>query len=60
MTRQLFKTKVEHGILGNVSFDENGDPVEAPVTIYRYVGPSGGPNGFVANRVVMARAAARR
>ncbi len=59
MTRQLFKTRVENGILGNVSFDANGDPVEAPVTIYRIVGHGGGPYGRVVDRIVVARAAAR-
>jgi DNA-binding SARP family transcriptional activator/ABC-type branched-subunit amino acid transport system substrate-binding protein len=57
VTRQLFQTRVKNGLLGNISFDENGDPVEAPVTIYRW---AGGKAGFVADRVVMARAAAPR
>jgi DNA-binding SARP family transcriptional activator/ABC-type branched-subunit amino acid transport system substrate-binding protein len=55
VTRQLFKTRIVNGILGNVSFDANGDPVEAPVTIYRYVGRAGGSTGFVVDRVVVAR-----
>ncbi len=38
VTKQLFKTNVENGILGNISFDNNGDPIEAPITIYRVVG----------------------
>ena len=58
VTRQLFKTNVENGILGNVSFDSNGDPIEAPITIYRVVGKAGGPDGWVADRVVIARPAA--
>ena len=59
VTKQLFKTRVENGILGNVSFDKNGDPIEAPITIYRIVGKAGGPDGFVADRVITARTAAQ-
>jgi DNA-binding SARP family transcriptional activator/ABC-type branched-subunit amino acid transport system substrate-binding protein len=59
VTRELFKTRVENGILGNVSFDKNGDPIEAPITFYRVVGKAGGPDGFVADRVITVRAAAR-
>jgi branched-chain amino acid transport system substrate-binding protein len=40
VTRELFKTRVENGILGDIRFDKNGDPVEAPVTIWRVVNPS--------------------
>jgi DNA-binding SARP family transcriptional activator/ABC-type branched-subunit amino acid transport system substrate-binding protein len=58
VTKQLFKTKVENGILGNVSFDSNGDPIEAPITIWRIVGKSGGSDGAVVDRVITARAAA--
>jgi len=58
VTKQLFKTKVENGLLGNVSFDRNGDPIEGPITIYRVVGKPGGPDGWVADRVITARAAA--
>jgi ABC-type branched-subunit amino acid transport system substrate-binding protein len=32
VTRELFRTDVEDGILGDIRFDENGDLVEAPVT----------------------------
>jgi ABC-type branched-subunit amino acid transport system substrate-binding protein len=38
VTRELGRTRVEDGILGDIRFDENGDPVEAPVTIFRVVG----------------------
>jgi DNA-binding SARP family transcriptional activator/ABC-type branched-subunit amino acid transport system substrate-binding protein len=38
VTRELFRTEVEDGILGDIRFDENGDLVEGPVTIYRIVG----------------------
>ena len=57
VTKELFKTRVENGILGNIRFDKNGDPVEAPVTIWRVVRPSRAPNGYVADRVVVGRAA---
>jgi ABC-type branched-subunit amino acid transport system substrate-binding protein len=35
VTERLFKTKVKNGILGNFSFDRNGDTTAAAVTIYR-------------------------
>jgi DNA-binding SARP family transcriptional activator/ABC-type branched-subunit amino acid transport system substrate-binding protein len=58
VTKELFKTKVENGILGDIRFDKNGDPVEAPVTIRRIVRSSLAPNGYVADRVIIARASA--
>jgi branched-chain amino acid transport system substrate-binding protein len=63
VTKELFNTKVESDILGNIRFDRNGDPIEAPVTIYRIVGPGsvgGYVDGRVVDRVVIARAAERR
>ncbi len=57
VTKELFKTRVENGILGDIRFDKNGDPVEAPVTIWRIVRPSHAPNGQVADRVIIGRAA---
>ena len=59
-TKELFKTRVENGILGDMRFDKNGDPVEALVTIRRIVRPSQAPNGSVADRVVIGRAALLR
>ncbi|MBD0282321.1 MAG: ABC transporter substrate-binding protein [Thermoleophilaceae bacterium] len=47
VTRALRRTRVEDGILGDIRFDRYGDPVEAPVTIYRVT--RGGP---VVDRVV--------
>ena len=38
VTRELRKTNVEDGILGDIRFDKNGDLVEGPVTIYRMAG----------------------
>ena len=58
VTKQLFKTNVKNGILGNISFDKNGDPIEAPVTIYRIVGPGSDQKGRVVDRVITARTAA--
>ena len=49
VTRELFRTRIESGILGEVRFDENGDLVEAPVTIFRIVGKRA-----VVDRVVTA------
>jgi branched-chain amino acid transport system substrate-binding protein len=57
VTKELFETRVENGILGDIRFDQNGDPVEAPVTIWRIVRPSRAPNGWAADRVVIGRAA---
>ena len=60
VTKELFKTRVENGILGDIRFDKNGDPVEALVTIRRIVRPSRAPHGSVADRVVIGRAALLR
>ncbi len=38
VTRELFRTTVEDGILGDIRFDEHGDLVEGPFTIYRVAG----------------------
>ena len=56
VTKELFKTRVENGILGDIRFDKNGDPVEAPVTIWRIVRHPPGPFGQ-ADRVIIGRAA---
>ena len=45
VTKELFKTRVENGILGNIRFDKNGDPVEAPITIWHIVRHPRGPYG---------------
>ena len=58
VTKELFKTRVENGILGDIRFDKNGDPVEAPITIWRIVRPSrAAPDGYVADRVIIGRSA---
>ena len=49
---------MEDGILGDIRFDENGDLVEGPFTIFRVVG-KGHPGlepGAVVDRVITARA----
>jgi branched-chain amino acid transport system substrate-binding protein len=50
VSRELLRTRVENGILGDIRFDRYGDPVEAPVTIYRVEDQEP-----VVDRVVMAR-----
>jgi DNA-binding SARP family transcriptional activator/ABC-type branched-subunit amino acid transport system substrate-binding protein/DNA-binding beta-propeller fold protein YncE len=67
VTREMRRLSVEEGILGDIRFDENGDLVEAPVTIFRVVGKrqrnSSSPpefRGAVFDRTIMARAALLR
>jgi len=60
VTRELFKTRVENGILGDIRFDKNGDPVEAPITIWRVVRPTRGQNGLVVDRILTGRSALLR
>ena len=67
VTRELRRTSVEDGILGTIRFDQNGDLVEAPVTIFRVVGKRRGNSsslpefrGAVVDRVITARAALLR
>ncbi len=45
---ELFRTKVEDGLLGGFSFDRNGDITERPVTILRAEGP-GGSNAVISS-----------
>jgi branched-chain amino acid transport system substrate-binding protein len=35
VTKQLFRTRIQRGILGDFGFDANGDTTSAPVTILR-------------------------
>ena len=39
--RELFRTRVENGLLGSFAFDANGDITESPVTIARVTGRGG-------------------
>ena len=50
-TRELRATRVEDGILGDIRFDDKGDLVEGPVTIYRFT-----RKGPKVDRVVTVRA----
>ncbi len=54
VTRELFHTDLEGRILGDVRFDESGDLVEAPVTIFRIAGKR-----VVVDRVIRASLATR-
>jgi branched-chain amino acid transport system substrate-binding protein len=61
VVRELRRTTVEDGILGDIRFDEYGDLVEGPVTIFRVVGKGRpgllpGYEGAVVDRVITARA----
>ena len=51
VTRALRATHVEDGILGDIRFDEHGDLLEGPVTIYRVT-----RHGLTVDRVVTVRA----
>lgn len=50
VTRELLATDVKDGILGNIRFDERGDLVSGPVTIYRL-----GSRKAEVDRVIAAR-----
>jgi branched-chain amino acid transport system substrate-binding protein len=61
VVQELRRTAVEDGILGDIRFDENGDLVEGPFTIFRVVGKGHpgllpGDEGAVVDRVITARA----
>jgi len=62
VTRELRGTTVEDGILGDIRFDEYGDLVAGPVTVFRVVGKrdpnssDGFYKGAVFDRVITARA----
>jgi ABC-type branched-subunit amino acid transport system substrate-binding protein len=40
--RELFRTDVKRGLLGDFTFDENGDISESPITILRAQRAGGG------------------
>ena len=61
VVQELRRTTVEDGILGDIRFDEYGDLVEGPFTIFRVVGKGRpgllpGDEGAVVDRVILARA----
>jgi branched-chain amino acid transport system substrate-binding protein len=60
VTRELRRTRIEDGILGDIRFDQNGDLVEGPVTIFRVLGKGDlnsqdGYQGADVDRVITAR-----
>jgi branched-chain amino acid transport system substrate-binding protein len=55
VTRELRRTRIEGGIVGDLRFDHYGDPVEAPVTIFRMAGKDP-----VTDRVITVRSASLR
>ena len=52
VTRELLRTRVQNGILGDIRFDRRGDLVQAPFTFFRVTGES-----FVVDRVITAQSA---
>ncbi|HET8742545.1 MAG TPA: BTAD domain-containing putative transcriptional regulator [Gaiella sp.] len=62
VTRELFRTRVTDGILGDIRFDRNGDLVDSPFTFVRMVGDRSGKAGLhpEVDRVVLARSARLR
>ncbi len=61
VTREVFRTRVEDGILGDIRFDRNGDLVDAPFTFFRMAGePASEAVHATVDRVVVARSALLR
>ena len=62
VTREVLRTRVEDGILGDIRFDRNGDLVNAPFTFFRIVGERSSEEGLhpTVDRVVLARSALLR
>jgi DNA-binding SARP family transcriptional activator/ABC-type branched-subunit amino acid transport system substrate-binding protein len=62
VTREVFRTRVEDGILGDIRFDRKGDLVDAPFTFFRMVGEPSSEAGLrpAVDRVVVARSALLR
>ena len=62
VTREVFRTRVTDGILGDIRFNRNGDLVDSPFTFVRMVeDPSGEERLLPAlDRVVLARSALLR
>ncbi len=59
VTREVFQTRVEDGILDDIRFDRNGDLVDSPFTFVRMVGDPDSKADLrpVVDRVVLARSA---
>ena len=62
VTREVFRTRVTDGILGDIRFDRNGDLVDSPFTFVRMVGgtTTDANTRPVIDRVVLARSALLR
>jgi DNA-binding SARP family transcriptional activator/ABC-type branched-subunit amino acid transport system substrate-binding protein/streptogramin lyase len=62
VTREVFRTRVTDGILGDIRFDRNGDLVDSPFTFVRMVGDTSSEEGLrpALDRVVLARSALLR
>jgi branched-chain amino acid transport system substrate-binding protein len=62
VTREVFRTRVTDGILGDIRFDRKGDLVDAPFTFVRIVGAPSTEAGLhpTFDRVVIARSALLR
>ena len=62
VTREVFRARVEDGILGDIRFDRNGDLVNAPFTFFRIVGGRSSEDRLHSafDRVVVARSALLR
>jgi ABC-type branched-subunit amino acid transport system substrate-binding protein len=62
VTREVFRIRVEDGILGDIRFDRNGDPMSAPFTFLRIVGGDSAEAKLrpACDRVVIARSALLR
>jgi DNA-binding SARP family transcriptional activator/ABC-type branched-subunit amino acid transport system substrate-binding protein len=62
VTREVFRTRVEDGILGDIRFDRNGDLVNAPFTFFRIDSGSRSEAGLhpQVERVMVARSALLR
>jgi DNA-binding SARP family transcriptional activator/ABC-type branched-subunit amino acid transport system substrate-binding protein len=62
VARELLGARVEDGLLGDIDFDQNGDPLAAPVTVFRVTGRRGSAadpvefRGAVVDRTIVARA----
>jgi DNA-binding SARP family transcriptional activator/ABC-type branched-subunit amino acid transport system substrate-binding protein len=62
VTREVFRTRVTDGILGDIRFDRKGDLVDSPFTFVRMGGDPDGNAGLrpIVDRVVLARSARLR
>ena len=57
VTKQLFKVNLKSSILGNVSFNANGDVTSNPVTIYKVKGSTYPPYKVIVPPKALVKAA---